>query len=264
MARLAVGDRVVSYEEYGDGPLVVLLHGSPGNGRSWQRVGERLAARHRVVAPDLPGHGGTTPQPAQATPDVAYTATLIEALVDAVGRPALLVGYSYGGVVALAVALRGAASGALVLLEPVAVPVLALAGDDALDARARAVFDGYIGDVEAGDPTRVATMVDFWFGPGAFARMPAPLREYMIREAPTNVRDVRGTLREAYSAAALSRLAMPVTTVVGGRSPEATWTIARTITAHVAKGSLLRLDDADHAMITTHDEALAQILAGLT
>lgn len=264
MPRLAVGDRVVSYEEYGAGPLVVLVHGSPGSGKSWQRVGERLAARHGVVAPDLPGHGATTPQPAEATPDVAYTATLVEALVNAMGRPALRVGYSYGGVVALAVALRGAAIGGLVLLEPVAVPVLALAGEEALHARTRVVFDGYIADVEAGDPTRVATMVDFWFGTGAFARMPPPLREYMIREAPTNVRDVRGTLREAYSAAALARLAMPVTTVVGGRSPEATWTIARTITTRVAKGSLQRLDDADHAMITTHGEALAQILAGLT
>jgi pimeloyl-ACP methyl ester carboxylesterase len=262
--RLAVGDRVVSYEDYGAGPLVVLVHGSPGNGRAWQRVGERLAARFRVVAPDLPGHGGTTPQPAGVTPDVADTATLVEALVEAVGGPALLVGYSYGGVVALAVALRGrTVPGVLALLEPVAVPALGLAGDDALHARTRALFEGYIADVEAGDPTRVETMVDFWFGPGAFGRMPAPLREYMVREAPANVRDVRGTLRESYSAAALARLAMPVTTLVGGRSPEVTWTIARTITAHVAKGSLARLDGADHAMITTHGEALAQTLAGL-
>jgi pimeloyl-ACP methyl ester carboxylesterase len=264
MPRLAVDDRVVTYEDYGTGPVAVLVHGSPGNGKAWQRVGERLAASHRVVAPDLPGHGGTTPQPPDATPDLGYSATLVEALVDAVGPASLVVGYSYGAVVALAVALRGQVPiGALVLLEPVAVPALSLTGDETLHERTRAVFERYIADVEAGDPTRVQMMVDFWFGPGAFARMPQPLRAYMVREAATNVRDVRGTLRQEYSVSALGRLAMPVTVVVGGRSPEVTWAIARVIAAHVAKGSLIRLDGADHAMITTHDEALALTVAGL-
>ena len=265
MPRLAIGDRVVSYEDYGVGPVVMLVHGSPGNAKAWQRVGERLADRHRVVAPDLPGHGDTTAQPAGAIPDVGYSAMLVESLIESVGRPAILVGYSYGGVVALAVALRGRAPiGALVLLEPVAVQALSLAGDEAVHARARAVFEGYIADVEAGDPTRVAIMVDFWFGPGAFAGMAEPQRAYMVREAAANIRDVRGTLREDYPAAALRGLAVPVTVIVGGRSPEVTWTIARTLTAHVGKGSLVRLDDADHAMISTHGPALARILAGLT
>jgi len=264
MPRRVVGDRIVSYEDYGAGPVAVLVHGSPGNGKAWQRVGERLRRDHRVLAPDLPGHGETTPQPPDAVPDVAYAATLVEALIEAVGRPPLVVGYSYGGVVALAVALRARAPiGALALLEPVSVPALQLTDDEALHARTRAVFEGYIADVEGGEPGRVQTMVDFWFGPGAFAAMPDPLRAYMIREAATNVRDVRGTLREAYSAAALRRIAVPVTIVVGGRSPAATWAIARTIVSHVPKGSLVRLEDADHAMITTHGPAVADILAGL-
>jgi pimeloyl-ACP methyl ester carboxylesterase len=265
MPRLAAGDRVVSYEDYGAGPLAILVHGSPGNGKAWQRVGERLAASHRVVAPDLPGHGETTPQSPEATPDVEYSATLVEALVDTVGPPALVVGYSYGGVVALAVALRGRVPiGALVPLEPVAVSALSLTGDATLHERTRAVFERYIADVEAGEPTRVQTMVDFWFGSGAFDRMPPPLRASMVREAATNVRDVRGALREEYSASALRRLAIPVTVVVGGRSPEVTWAIARAITTHVAVGSLVRLDGADHAMISTHDEALARTVARLT
>jgi pimeloyl-ACP methyl ester carboxylesterase len=265
MPRLVVGDRVVSYEDYGAGPIVVLVHGSPGNARAWQRVGERLALHHRVVAPDLPGHGETTAQLAGATPDVGYSATLVEALVESVGRPALLVGYSYGGVVALAVALRDRAPvGALALLEPVAVEALSLASDEGAHARTRAVFEEYIAAVEAGDLARVSIMVDFWFGTGAYAQMPEPLRAYMIREAATNARDVRGALREDYPAAALHALSVPVTIVVGGRSPEVTWTIARTLAAHLARGSLVRLDDADHAMITTHGEALARTLAGLT
>jgi pimeloyl-ACP methyl ester carboxylesterase len=129
MPRLVVGDRAVSYEDYGAGPLALLVHGSPGNGKAWPRVGDHLAARHRVVAPGLPGHGGTTPQPVETPPHVGYAAALVEALIDAVGPPAVMAGYSYGGVVALAVALRACAPiRALALLEPVAVSALGLTG----------------------------------------------------------------------------------------------------------------------------------------
>jgi pimeloyl-ACP methyl ester carboxylesterase len=264
MPSLTVDDRVVSYEEQGTGPTVVLIHGSPGNGRAWQRVAERLAGRHRVIAPDLPGHGGTTPPPADTPPDVGATAALLEALLRAVGPPALLVGHSYGGVVALALALRGRVPiGALALLEPVAVEALRLAGDDAAYAGTRAVFEGYIAGVEGGDPHQVRTMVDFWFGPGAFERMAEPLRAYMVAQAATNVRDVRSTFRERYGVADFQRVTMPVTTLVGGRSPAITHTIARAITAHVPKGSLVTLDGATHAMIATHAEPVAEVLAGL-
>jgi pimeloyl-ACP methyl ester carboxylesterase len=264
MPSLVVDDRLVSYEEQGAGPTVVLIHGSPGNGRAWQRIAERLAERHRVIAPDLPGHGGTTPAPAGAPPDIASTAALLEGLLGVVGAPALLVGHSYGGVVALALALRGRVPiGALALLEPVAVEALRLSGDDAAYASTRAVFEGYIAGVEGGDPHRVRTMVDFWFGPGAFERMAEPLRAYMVAQAATNVRDVRSTFQERYVAAAFQRLPMPVTTIVGGRSPEITRTIALAITSHVPDGSLVTLDGATHAMITTHAEPVAVALAGL-
>lgn len=250
MPRRVVDEREVSYEDYGVGPVVLLIHGSPGNGKAWQRVGERLADRFRIVAPDLPGHGATTPQPAGAVPDVAHAATLIEALIRAVGAPAVLAGHSYGGVVALAIALRGHVTlGALALLEPVAVSMLRIAGDREGYESTKAVFDAYIAGVEGGEPHTVRTMVDFWFGAGAFDRMPEPLKVSMVRQAAVNVRDVRAAFREDYSPAACRRLRMPVTTLVGGRSPAVTHKIAQAIAAHVPKGS--------------HAEAVAHALAGL-
>ena len=62
-ALLAIDDRRVSYEDYGAGPVALLIHGSPGTAKAWARVGERLADRYRVITPDLPGYGQTTPQP---------------------------------------------------------------------------------------------------------------------------------------------------------------------------------------------------------
>ena len=65
---LLLGDRRISYEDYGSGPVALLIHGSPGNGKAWSRVGERLSTRYRVIAPDLPGYGETTPQPMPPSP----------------------------------------------------------------------------------------------------------------------------------------------------------------------------------------------------
>jgi pimeloyl-ACP methyl ester carboxylesterase len=261
---LTVDGHPLSYEDRGRGPLVLLVHGSPGSARAWQRVIDRLVDAHRVVALDLPGHGATPALPDDAGLHVGRTAALIEALVRAVGQPAVLAGHSYGGVIALATALRGRVTPrALVLLEPVAVPVLRLAGDDEGYASARAVFDAYLAAVAGGDPGAGRTMVEFWFGPGAFEHLPPPMQAFMAGAAPANARDVRATFRETYDAAALARLAMPVRVLLGERSPEVTGRIARALAARVANGSVISLPAATHAMTTTHAEAVAEVLSSL-
>ena len=45
------------YREVGEGPTVVLIHGMINSSRHWEEVALRLAPSHRVIAPDLIGHG---------------------------------------------------------------------------------------------------------------------------------------------------------------------------------------------------------------
>jgi pimeloyl-ACP methyl ester carboxylesterase len=251
----------VSYEDYGSGPIALLIHGSPGNGKAWTRVGERLSKRYRVIAPDLPGYGETTPLPPDAEPDTADSAALLEALMSTLGPPAVVAGHSYGGVVALTLALRGrVAIGSLALFEPVAVPILLMTGETEAFHAAKAIFDDYTARVEGGEARAVQTMVDFWFGSGAFARMPEPLVAFMVKARVTNTRDIRGAFRPRYSPEALGRLTMPLVTVVGGRSPEITGKIARALVGHVPRASLVTLDTATHALTTTHAEAVAHAI----
>jgi pimeloyl-ACP methyl ester carboxylesterase len=101
------GADAVAYDDAGQGPLILLVHGSPGTSRAWQPVAERLATRFRVITPSLPGYGGTTPRPVDGPGDSSYAAGLIEALVAEVGPPIVLGGHSYGGAVALVTTLRG-------------------------------------------------------------------------------------------------------------------------------------------------------------
>ena len=256
------GGGTLTYDEYGRGPAIVLVHGSPGTARAWQRVAERLAARFRVIAPNLPGYGGSSAGSERG--DSSHAAAAVGALTAALGAPRVLVGYSYGGVVALQAALRGAVRpGALALLEPVAVPVLDALGHPDDFARARVAFDDYVARVEAGDGQAVRTMVEFWFGPGSFEQMPAPMRGFLTEHAPHNARDVAATFRDRYTRAGLQGLAMPVLVVLGERSPAVMARICELISATVPRGTLVRLPRANHALTTTHADVVADLVADL-
>ena len=151
--------------------------------------------------------------------------------------------------------------GALALFEPVAVRVLEAAGDVEAFGGARAFFDDYSSRVDAGDGEAIRTMVEYWFGSGAFDRLPDPARKFLIRHARENARDVRATLQEEYSRESLQRLTMPVLVVRGSRSPGMMQSICAHIASHAARGSLVTLDGATHAMTATHTEAMARLIS---
>jgi pimeloyl-ACP methyl ester carboxylesterase len=88
-----------------DAPPVVLVHGLSATNASMLPLLPRLAREHRVLAPDLPGHGGT-----EAT-GAAHAARflgdwLLAFLRETCDRPAVLVGNSLGGRTALEAALN--------------------------------------------------------------------------------------------------------------------------------------------------------------
>jgi pimeloyl-ACP methyl ester carboxylesterase len=265
MPTLRISDAdAVAYDEAGRGPVIVLVHGSPGTSRAWQPVAERLAARFRVIAPNLPGYGATTRPAGESPGDSSYAAGLIEALIAQVGPPAVLAGHSYGGAVALVTALRGRVEPrALALFEPVAVPVLAAVGEAEAFAAARALFEGYCAAWEGGDREAARIMVDYWFGAGALDQMPAPVREFLIAHTGHNVRDVRATFRDAYSVPALRGLTMPVLCVHGSRSSAMMVKIVEAIASHAPRGIIKKLEKANHAMTTTHAEAVAALITEL-
>jgi 3-oxoadipate enol-lactonase len=106
MIKLPSG-RMVAWRDDGSGPPVVLLHAFPLDSGMWAPQMAALAARYRVVAPDLPGFGGSDPSPSW-TIDTA--ADGLAEWLDAAGIPGpiTLGGLSMGGYVALAFARRHA------------------------------------------------------------------------------------------------------------------------------------------------------------
>ncbi len=130
------------YLERGSGPPVVLLHGNVVTAEDWVLSGvlDRLAERHRVIAFDRPGYGYSDRSRGTAWTAGAQAHLLRHAMAHLGAEPAVVVGHSWGTLVALALALADpAAVRGLVLLSgyynptlradallvaPAAVPVL--------------------------------------------------------------------------------------------------------------------------------------------
>ena len=108
-----------------DAPPVVLLHGASGNLRDMQlALGDKLAARYRVILIDRPGHGWSDRPNGRGDASPAAQATLIHQALAALGvtRPVVL-GHSWSGALATAYALAyPTETRALILLAPVTHP----------------------------------------------------------------------------------------------------------------------------------------------
>jgi pimeloyl-ACP methyl ester carboxylesterase len=89
--------RLSYLDNYGDGPVIVALHGLAGTGDEFIATATAIGGSYRFVLPDLRGHGNSTRRPA----DVSRVAFVddVAAVIQRVSpdRPVTLVGQSMGG-----------------------------------------------------------------------------------------------------------------------------------------------------------------------
>ncbi len=172
------------YEEQGQGPGVVLVHGGLSDYTEWSDLAARLSASNRVVAysrrnayPNALRAGA----PAGVTEHVADLAGLVHALDMA---PAFVVGESYGAVIALECARRHPGLiRALVLNEP-PIPALLTSPED---RTLRASFEAILAAALASREPEVAaqTVVDFVEGvPGSYLGLPPAVQASLVRNVP--------------------------------------------------------------------------------
>jgi pimeloyl-ACP methyl ester carboxylesterase len=115
-----------------DAAQVLFVHGSPGTWNAWQRFLEdpELRAAARLIALDRPGFGGS--ERGQAVPSLARQAAALAAVLErgrsrgeVPVRPAIVVGHSLGGPIAVRLAIdRPDLVAALVLVAPSIDPAL--------------------------------------------------------------------------------------------------------------------------------------------
>jgi len=253
----------LAYRDEGSGPPVVLVHGSPGDSRSWSRVAPHLHDRFRVLAVDLPGYGGSDRVPEEPSGRAALMGAAVARLAEGCGEPVRLAGHSYGGVVALQASLQAKqeAIGRLILFEPVFFRALQLMEDKAALVPATRHFEDYADRAAAGEAGAVRLMVDYWFGEGAFARMPEQVRGYLDANASRNALDVRSSFNDTATAEQLRAFGSPVLVVYGDKSPEIVQAIGRALLELLPNARMESLAGANHGMLDSHPEAVARLIA---
>jgi pimeloyl-ACP methyl ester carboxylesterase len=175
MPKVPFEDAVVHYDRTGDGPALLLLHGTAASREQWGPLTEIAKERFTVLAPDFPGSGLTTDDGGPIT--VPVLAAQAEAVLDHAGAAtAHVAGHSLGGVVAahLAGTRPGRVRSAVL---HAAWPVT--------DVRQDAEFRYWLDLLEAGTFARMLPLMAF--GPRYWAQATAESNEQLVKTLETVV-----------------------------------------------------------------------------
>ncbi len=213
MTSLAVDGVDLHYTELGAGDPLLLVHGTGAYSAIWGEVPALLAASHRVIVYDRRGFGRSQGELA-ANPHrhVLDAAALLEH-TDA--APAVVVGWSGGGVLALDLAAsRPDLVRSLVLIEPAFHLAL---GPSVGMLR---MFARVLGARVRRDKRAAATAIYRWAnsyttGGNAFDRLPAEEQDGMLAHAPSTVREMDQLSRPVPASRVVRDIACPVTCVQG-------------------------------------------------
>jgi pimeloyl-ACP methyl ester carboxylesterase len=244
--------------------LVIALHCSGSGAAQWRRLGETLGERGELIAPEHYGCERTGHWIGGPAFTLADEAERTIALIDATDREVHLVGHSYGGGVALHVALaRPNRIASLTLYEPSAFYLLKQFGEGAGPfAEIRAVADLTVTCVATGnDRGGAKAFVDYWSGSGAWDALRPAMQDALVRWMPKAPLDFAALFEEPTRWEALTRLNLPTLIIRGEHAPPPTRLIADTLPSLLPDCRLAVVDGAGHMGPLTH---VAQVNALIT
>jgi 3-oxoadipate enol-lactonase len=233
-----------------------MLHGLMATGEMFRWLAEPLAARFRLIIPDLPGHGRSRAVPGPYTVE-AMTERVAAALEGRDIRAAHVMGYSHGGTLAQQLARTA----------PHLVRSLALVATYAHNTTTRRErFEGWLAPrmVRLLGTRRLAALVA---RPGTGGGPPlAPdqvkwLRDMLSGNTASAMAEASQQLSRFDSRPWLHELRVPTLVVSGGQDTAVPAHHAAMLAQGIAGARSVAIDEAGHTMIWTHRDRLAEILA---
>ncbi len=252
----------IDYAECGSGPTVVLAPGSCSTGAAWRPVISTWDCQFRCVTTSLLGYGGTAERRSAGDADISHEAEILELVIRKAGTCVHLVGHSFGGLVALAVALRRrVALASLVILEAPALGVLRARGEHMHYRAFSQMAEAYFAAFDGGNTEAIAAMIDFYGGVGTYALWPPRVQAYAVETTPVNIRDWASAYGFALSAGSLATVQIPVLVVRGGESNPAVQRANALLSECISGATLATIDTAAHFMISTHPNEVGRLIA---
>jgi pimeloyl-ACP methyl ester carboxylesterase len=211
---LRVNDVSLYYEEHGSGEPILCIHGTGSSAALWVDAAAELATRGRTILYDRRGFVRSE-RPEPYVTNVRQHADDAAALIDALaGAPAIVIGRSYGGDVAVDLALRYPDHvRALALLEgggfSLSEAFLQWEADLREQAEAAAAIDM---------STVAETVFRGVLGDAGWEGMPDPVKQIFIANGPAIVAELRGGPLDV-GAEQLGTISRPTLLVAGKDSP---------------------------------------------
>jgi pimeloyl-ACP methyl ester carboxylesterase len=218
--------------------------------------------RFRCVTTSLLGYGGTAERRTQRDPSIWHEVDVVETVIRKAGGPVHLVGHSFGGLVAVAVALRKRVPlASLAVIEAPAAQLLRHNGEQQHYRAIRQMTNDYFAAFARGDVEAISTMIDFYGGAGTFASWPSNVRAYALETTAVNILDWASTYGFPLSAASLSSIDIPVLVLLGEASHPAVQRANALLAECMTHAVSIEINAAAHFMIATHADHVSLLIA---
>lgn len=252
----------IDYEESGAGPTMVLVPGSCSTGAAWRPMIAAWENRFRCVTTSLPGYGGTAERRTPGDSSISLEAEALESVIRKTGDCVHLVGHSFGGLVALAVALRGRVDlASLTIIEAPAVMMLDGSGETRHIRAFGEMTTRYFAAFRAGKTDAIEALIDFFAGAGTFASWPPRVRAYAMATTAVNILDWETAFDYPLTAEVLAQVQIPTLVIRGGESHPAMQRVNEILSERLNGAPLATIEGAAHFMIATHVAEVARLVA---
>jgi pimeloyl-ACP methyl ester carboxylesterase len=264
MPTVDVNGTTIHYSSAGSGPPLLLIHGTGGDGTAFDAVAADLARTYRLIAYDRRAYSRSKGKPHPPRNYLAAHGSDAAALLNAIGAaPAHVLGWSAGGLVALALAVaRPELVKSLLLYEP---PYLAKSNASIGFAFnfAQIMALRALGLRRAAATKFFQTVFVRRDGRNDFDELPATLRQTMLVSAPALLAELDGGTGEEFEANALRRLHPPVALLTGAQSAPLFATAAERLTKAMPIAGRASAENAGHIMQVTDPKGFVQIVRDL-
>jgi pimeloyl-ACP methyl ester carboxylesterase len=258
----------IVHRHFASGPdstaeVVIALHCSASGGRQWDAYPKLLPPGMRLLAPELMGYRPGETWPPGTPVSIEAEARELAPLLFSTAGEVHLVGHSYGGAVALEMALRWPHRiKTLTLFEPVRFALLADHDHEStwkaiLSVGRRIGWHARSGRLEEA----AALFVDYWSGSGAWAGLSAGRQRAIAERMPKVRAEFEALFADPVPASTYSTLKMPVRIITGSTSPLPARTVTCIIARHCAQAEVMQLDGVGHMGPISHASMVASRLA---
>jgi magnesium chelatase accessory protein len=246
----------------GHGPALLLLHGTASSAATLTKLATMLGSRFTVIAPDLPGHAGSTVVEG-FVPSLPNVARALSRLLEVLGvTPVVVAGHSAGAAIGVEMALRGTVKPRLLVgMASALVPF----------GRAAAVVYGSLARTLAQHPSASRWLARRARATDVVGQVLAGTGSSLERDDVEELRALSSRAEHVAGVLAmlaswdldplfdsLSSLRTPLLLLAGGRDRAVPLGQQRAVLQRVPRGSLVILDDAGHYLPTERPAEVAR------